>query len=87
MLGQLLWTAYPTPPSSDPGVKVTCNSWALPTADKGNDPLHLRPFAGVDAGPVAHRLTPYWPDREATGEIDTEDIEVFIVADVRKSKQ
>ena len=64
----------------DPGAKVTCGSRALVTADKGNDPPQngMRSFAGVGAGPVVHWLTPYRLDREAAGEMDIEDIEVFI---------
>ena len=62
------------------GVRVTCGSRALVTADKGNDPPQngMRSFAGVGAGPVVHWLTPYRLDREAAGEMDIEDIDVFI---------
>ena len=38
------------------GAKVTCGSRALVTADKGNGPLCVRPFAGVGAGMVVHWL-------------------------------
>jgi len=62
----------------DPGAKVTRSSRTLVTADKGNDPPRVRSFAGVGAEPVVHRLTPYRLDREAAGEMDIEDIEVFI---------
>ena len=60
------------------GARVTCGSRALVTADKGNDPSSVRSFAGVGAGPVVHRLTPYRLEREAAGEMDIEDIDVFI---------
>ena len=62
----------------DPGAKVTRSSRALVTADKGNGPQCVRSFAGVGAGPVVHRLAPYQLDREAAGEMDIEDIDVFI---------
>ena len=62
----------------DPGARVTCGSRALVTADKGNGPLCVRSNAYVGAGPVVHRLAPYRLDREAAGEMDIEDIEVFI---------
>ena len=55
-------------------------------ADKGNGPLRVRSFAGVGAEPVAHRLVPYRLDREAAGEIDIENIDVFIGIDVGKSE-
>ena len=42
--------------SNDPGGVVTCGSRALVTADKGNGPLCVRPFAGVGAGLVVHWL-------------------------------
>ena len=64
--------------SNDPGGVVTRGSRALVTADKGNDPSSVRSFAGVGAGPVVHWLTPYRLDREAAGEMDIEDIDVFI---------
>ena len=64
--------------SNDPGAKVTCGSRALVTADKGNDPSSVRSNASVGAGPVVHWLTPYRLDLEAAGEMDIEDIEVFI---------
>ena len=64
--------------SDDPGAEVTCGSRALVTADKGNGPQCVRSFAGVGAGPVVHRLAPYRLDREAAGEMDIEDIDVFI---------
>ena len=35
-------------------------------------------FRCVGAGPVVHRLAPYRLDREAAGEMDIENIEVFI---------
>ena len=60
------------------GAKVTCGSRALVTADKGNDPSSVRSNAYVGAGPVVHWLTPYRLDLEAAGEMDIEDIEVFI---------
>ena len=69
-----------------PGAKVTCSSRTLVTADKGNDPPRVRSFAGVGAGPVVHRLAPYQLDREAAGEMDIEDIDVFIGIDVGKSE-
>ena len=62
----------------DPGGVVTRSSRALVTADKGNGPQCVRSFAGVGAGPVVHWLTPYRLDREAAGEMDIEDIDVFI---------
>ena len=62
----------------DPGGVVTHSSRALVTADKGNDPSSVRSNASVGAGPVVHWLTPYRLDREAAGEMDIEDIEVFI---------
>ena len=67
------------------GAKVTCGSRALVTADKGNGPPRVRSFAGVGAEPVVHRLAPYRLDREAAGEMDIEDIEVFIGIDVGKT--
>ena len=42
----------------DPGAKVTRGSRALVTADKGNDPLCVRSFAGVGAGAG---LSTGWP--------------------------
>ena len=70
----------------DPGAKVTCSSRALVTADKGNGPQCVRSNAYVSAGPVVHRLAPYQLDREAAGEMDIGDIEVFIGIDVGKSE-
>ena len=60
------------------GGVVTRGSRALVTADKGNDPSSVRSNAYVGAGPVVHWLTPYRLDREAAGEMDIEDIDVFI---------
>ena len=40
----------------------------------------------MGAGPVVHWLTPYRLDREAAGEMDIEDIDVFIGIDVGKSE-
>ena len=62
----------------DPGGVVTRSSRTLGSADKGNDPPRVRSFAGVGAEPVVHRLAPYQLDREAAGEMDIEDIDVFI---------
>ena len=62
----------------DPVAKVTRSSRTPVTADKGNDPPRVRSFAGVGAEPVVHRLAPYQLDREAAGEMDIEDIDVFI---------
>ena len=60
------------------GAKVTRGSRALVTADKGNGPLRVRSFAGVGAGPVVHRLAPHPLQPEVAGEMDIEDIDVFI---------
>ena len=68
------------------GGVVTRGSRALVTADKGNDPSSVRSNAYVGAGPVVHWLTPYRLDREAAGEMDIEDIDVFIGIDVGKSE-
>ena len=62
----------------DPGAKVTRSSRTLVTADKGNGPLCVRSNAYVGAGPVVHRLAPAPMQREAAGEMDIEDIDVFI---------
>ena len=62
----------------DPGAKVTCGSRALVTADKGNDPLCVRSFAGVGAGSGRPPAGPAPMQREVAGEMDIEDIEVFI---------
>ena len=64
--------------SNDPGVKVTCDSRALVTADKGNGPLCVRSFAGVGAGPACPPAGPAAVQREAAGEMGIEDIDVFI---------
>lgn len=64
----------------DPGARVTCGGRALVTADMGNDPpQNGRGLSQAWVrGPVAHWLTPYRLDREAAGEMDIEDGEVFI---------
>ena len=62
------------------GVKVACGSRALVTADKGNDP----PQSGRGLsqawvrGPACPPAGPAPTQREAAGEMDIEDIEVFI---------
>ena len=48
------------------------------TADKGNGPLRVRSNAYVGAGPVVHRLALAPMQREVAGEMDIEDIDVFI---------
>ena len=71
--------------SNDPGGVVTCGSRALVTADKGNGPLCVRPFVTW----VRDWSSTGWPSpmrREAAGEMDIEDIEVFIGIDVGKSE-
>ena len=60
------------------GAKVTRGSRALVTADKGNGPLRVRSFAGVGAGAGRPPAGPAPTQREAAGEMDIEDIEVFI---------
>ena len=64
--------------ADDPGGVVTRGSRALVTADKGNGPLRVRSNAYVGAGPVVHRLALAPMQREAAGEMDIEDIDVFI---------
>ena len=60
------------------GVKVACGSRALVTADKGNGPLCVRSFAGVGAGSGRPPAGPAPMQREVAGEMDIEDIDVFI---------
>lgn len=62
----------------DPGAKVTRSSRTLVTADKGNGPLRVRSFAGVGAGPAGPPAGPAPTQREVAGEMDIEDIDVFI---------
>ena len=62
----------------DPGAKVTRSSRALVTADKGNGPQCVRSFAGVGAEPACPPAGPAPMQREVAGEMDIEDIEVFI---------
>ena len=64
--------------ADDPGGVVTRGSRALVTADKGNGPLCVRSFAGVGAGSGRPPAGPAPMQREAAGEMDIGDIEVFI---------
>ena len=67
------------------GGVVTRGSRALVTADKGNGPLCVRSFVTW----VRNRSSTGWPSpmqREAAGEMDIGDIEVFIGIDVGKSE-
>ena len=80
-LGQLLWARVSCPcPQMIRGAKVTRGSRALVTADKGNDPpQNGRGLSQAWVrGPVRPPAGPAPMQREAAGEMDIGDIEVFI---------
>ena len=56
------------------GARVTGGGRAPVTADKKNDPLHMRSSANVGAGPIVHRLVLTHQIQQKT---ETHEAEIF----------